>query len=116
MRPTILPEKWRTRARELEELGAIPQARTLEWCASDLEQAQLDWEMEELTLHQAEAESGYSYSALQKMRANGQLRNVGDRYSPRVHRRDLPRKPRPAPSGYEEPDLVEELLAGVAGT
>ena len=111
--PSALPEEWRRRSREMEELGATPQARTLEWCASELEQAQREWELKELTLQEAEAESGYSYSALQKMVAGGQLENVGDKGSPKVRRRDLPRRPRSAAaSRFEEPDLAEELLAG----
>jgi hypothetical protein len=114
MLPKNLPTEWRRRSQEMEELGATPQARTLEWCAAELEQAQREWEMEELTLHEAEAESGYSYSSLQKMVASGRLENVGDGGCPRVRRCDLPRKPvRPAPTlGDSEPDLAEELLAG----
>ena len=69
--------------------------------------------MEALTLGQAAGESGYTYSALEKMLRRGELPNVGERGSPRVRRGDLPRKAARQHSG-DQPDLAERVLAGRA--
>ena len=114
--PHRLPDRWRSKADELRKLGANSQAQALEWCAGELEQAWRVWELEELTLQEASEDSGYSYSALEKMQRRGDLPNVGKPGAPRVRRCDLPRKaahsarPRLVTG---EPDLAEELLSGV---
>ncbi len=78
--------------------------------AQELETALRECELEELTLQGAADESGYSYSAIQKKVADGELQNVGDKNRPRVRRGDLPRKGRrPKPKG--EPDLAGRILA-----
>ena len=38
MNPRDLPDLWRSKAEGLRELGAEAQARTLEWCAGELEE------------------------------------------------------------------------------
>lgn len=60
--------------------------------ADQIEEKAYAHALEELTLQEAAAESGYSYSALQKMVAGGELENLGDKGSPRVRRSDLPKK------------------------
>lgn len=107
--PTELAIRWRAEAAVLLRRGAEQQATTLESCAADLEQWARKHELEELTLEQAGEESGYSYSALQKMLATGRLVNAGDAHRPRILRGDLPRKP--GRGGVSrETDLVTRVL------
>ena len=61
-------DEWKTDAGVLRKRGAAVQAEALESCAADLGQTLQEWQNEELTLHQAAGESGYSYSALQQMK------------------------------------------------
>ncbi len=65
-----------------------------------------DWHAEELTLHQAAEESGYSYSALQQMKDI----NVGPSGSPRFRRCDLPCKKSRRPGPQLAPDIADEIL------
>ena len=113
MRPGDLPAEWRALAVQQYELGAVGQARTLEFCANRLEESARQWESEALTLDQAAEESGYSYSALQQMVAGERLESVGTKHSPRVRRGDLPQKARPPEPKRMEggPDVAGEILA-----
>ena len=97
----------------LRRRGAPQQADALESCADELEAALRQHEQEALTLQEASEESGYSYSALQKMVATGKLARVGNKHTPRVRRRDLPRKARQHLSDQldGEPDLAARILA-----
>ena len=109
-----LASEWSKRASMLREYGAEAQAAAIEACAVELNDAVQAWQNETLTLEQAVAESGYSYSTIQQKVAAGEIANVGDKGRPRVRRYDLPRKA-PGPrytldSG--EPDLAERVLAG----
>lgn len=61
-------------------------------CSKKAASAELQSLLEALTLEAAERESGYGYSALQKMVADGRLENVGVKGRPRVRRCDLPKK------------------------
>ena len=110
---TDLFTEWRELALQQRDLGADPQARTLEWCADRLEEHSREWETEPLTLEEAAGESGYSYSSLQQQVASGEIPNVGETGRPRVRRKDLPRKA-PTRSHEEEgePDIAAEILAG----
>ncbi len=107
-----LAERWRAEAALLHHRGAEAQAAVLDQCAAELEEAVRESQLEALTLREAEEESGYSYSALQKMVTKGELQNVGDRHRPRVRRRDLPRKVRRPEPHVHEPDLAGMILAG----
>jgi hypothetical protein len=89
-----LATQWRDEAGRMRRRGVTVPADVLESCALELETRHREWELEELTLAEAELESQYSYSALQKMLASGELPNAGKKGSPRILRRDLPRKPR----------------------
>jgi len=115
--PQNLPGRWRSEADGFRKLGANGQALTLELCASELEQAQREWTLQELTLEEAAAESGLSYSAIQKKLAAGKLPNAGKKGSPRVRRGDLPKKPSNREPRLESdgPDLAGELLASKLG-
>ena len=108
-----LAEGWRADAAVLRKRGAPVQAEALESCVADHEQAVQQWQNEELTLHQAAEESGYSYSALQQMKDL----HVGTSGSPRLRRCDLPRRPgRSNPRlANGPPDLADEILAAKHG-
>ena len=109
-----LASRWRTEANVLRKRGAVAQAVALESCADELETVLRERDLEALTLQGASEESGYSYSAIQKMVAEGKLPNLGDKNRPRVRRGDLPRKAGQLPRGPSdgEPDLAEKVLAG----
>jgi hypothetical protein len=87
-----LVAQWRDEAALLRKRAATVQAEVMESCVADLESRWNEWQLEALTLEQAVTESGFSYSALQKKVASGELENVGDKHKPRVRRRDLPKK------------------------
>ena len=93
-------------------MGCSPSAKAIEWCAAGLEEVQRTWDLEELTLGEAQEVSGFSYSALEKMVRRGYLQNVNKKGSPRVRRGDLPRKPskRRLLDDSSEPDLAQEVL------
>ncbi len=117
MTPSDLAARWRVEAAVLRRRGADHQGAVLESCASDLEQWAREHELEALTLEQAELESGYTYSALQKMVAAGRLLNVGEPHRPRVRRGDLPKKARSRPitpiaDKHDGPDLAKRVLTG----
>ena len=115
-----LPSWVRTYAQELrinaEDRAELwphdPLVPTLLSIADEIEERALAHILEELTLSDATEESGYSYSALQKMVASGELANLGDKGSPRVRRGDLPSKPNAPHSQIAEPDLVGKIFAG----
>jgi hypothetical protein len=98
--------KWRQEAAALRHRGIDDTARCVESCAEDLERGVREWELEALTLEEAAEESGYSYSALQKKVASGEIENVGNKGSPRIRRADLPRKSR----GQEGRDIADTIL------
>ena len=109
----LLASQWRDEADTLRRRGAEVQAVALESCADELEEAYREHALAALTLTEASQESGYSYSALQKKVASGELSNVGIKNGPRVRRGDLPRKAGQLPRGLSdgEPDLAGTILA-----
>lgn len=88
-----LIERWKAEAARLRELGQEGLATFEERLVLDLEEWLADHAFEALTVAEAAAESGYSESAIYTMISEGRLRNVHSKGSPRVRRRDLPRKP-----------------------
>ena len=96
----------------LQRLSLFQPALTLLSVADEIEERALSHALETLTLRDAAEESGYSYSAIQKMVASGELTNLGDKGSPRVRRGDLPRKAIAPPTASGEPDLAEMILSG----
>jgi hypothetical protein len=105
-----LADKWREEAQILRRRRAVSLAELLEDCASELEADQRQRELEVLSLEQAAFESGYTYSALQKMVADGKVENFGKKGSPRIRRADLPRKAR-----KETADFATDILNRQAG-
>ena len=109
----LLTAQWHDKADTLRECGAEALAVLLELCVDELEADRREQALQALTLSQASQESGYSYSALQKKVASGELPNMGTKNCPRVRRGDLPRKagrlPRRPIDG--EPDLAGMILA-----
>jgi hypothetical protein len=106
-----LVERWRAEASTLRRRGAEAQAAALELCATELEEEDRVLSLEAITLEEAERESGYSYSALQKMVSHGRIPNAGTAHRPRVRRRDLPKKPPHPDSGSGESGLAALVLA-----
>ena len=92
MTVAALTAKWRADVATLRTYGANSSADVVERLAAELEAAVREQQLEALSLEAAERESGYSYSALQKMVASGKLQNVAEKGRPRVRRCDLPRK------------------------
>lgn len=90
--PRALAERWRGLAEEVRGLGAEGQAKTLEKCAGELLDLWRERELYELSEEEAEARSGYSRSALYKMRQAGKLTNAGTNGSPKYLASELPRK------------------------
>ncbi len=83
----------------------------MESCAKELEEEDRLSALEAITLEQAEGESGYSYSALQKMVSRGRIPNAGTAHRPRIRRCDLPKKPGGPENANGEPNLVDLVLA-----
>jgi hypothetical protein len=88
-----LVQRWRDEATLLRRRAANLQADVLESCAAELEAWTRERELEALTLDRAAEETGFSYSALEKMVRAGKVANVGRKGAPRVRRGDLPSKP-----------------------
>jgi hypothetical protein len=112
---STLAERWRKEAAILQARGAGIQAEVLLGCAAELDAEGSRWLAEPLTLQQAVVESGYSYSTLQKLVADGALPNAGTPHRPRVQRGLLPRKAGeapPLPQGPRPPDLATRVLQG----
>jgi hypothetical protein len=107
-----LVERWKADATILEAYGAN-QAVVARKYATELEAGILEWQLEALTLSAAERESGYSYSTLQQMVADGEVPNAGEKNKPRIRRCDMPKKAgrRSLELMRSEPDLVDMVLA-----
>src|SRR6266516_813092 len=91
--PSGVVARWRAEADVLRRRGAEALAVSLESCAQERERWAQEYALEALTLDQAAAESGYSYSALQHMVADGKVKNAATPgHRPRIRRSDLPRK------------------------
>lgn len=83
---------WRRLAVQQRRLGAEAQARTLEWCAEELEEALEGWQGDSFNLQEAAEWSGYSADHLGRLVREGKLENAGRPGAPRIRRADLPRK------------------------
>jgi len=109
--PRDLPDVWREEAEHLRELGADPQAGTLEWCARALEVAWDTWKNEELPLGPAAEESGYTADHLGRLLRDRKIHNAGAPDGPRIRRQDLPRKPRADVHCHDVPLFSKEQIA-----
>ena len=103
-----LSQAWLAEAEVLRRRGAATLADVLTACAQELKQAVFQRELELVNLEQASAESGFSYSALEKMVRSGRLPNAGQKGRPLVRRGDLPRKGHRPQTG---PALADMRLA-----
>jgi hypothetical protein len=75
---------------------------TLEYVATELEQAMRELSGVSLTLQEAARESGYSADHLRHLVATGTIPNAGRRGRPRVRRGDVPTRPgNPHPPAYD---------------
>lgn len=86
-------------------------AKLIDDLTAGLEECLRQHELEALTLDQAVEESGYSRDHLSRLIADGKIPNAGKKGAPRMHRCDMPRKPkarRILENG--EPDLAGEVL------
>lgn len=111
-----LVNRLRKEAEHFSHRGLEREARLIDSVATDLEQAWREWWLEELSPQDAAAEARLSTSALHKRVAAGTLVNRGKRGSPRYRRCDLfggPRDDLRLVVDAREPDLADELLAGV---
>ena len=89
-----------------------PLAAALPELARRLEERARDYQLETLSLEAAAEESGYSYSHLQRMVAEGAIENVGAPGSPRIRRSSLPHKAgQGLRLGAEPGDLADMILA-----
>lgn len=87
-----LAARWRADALVLRKYMAESQAELLERCADEMEAAEASRQLEAVTLEEAVELSGYSYSHLQHLVADGTIENVGKKGAPRIRREDVPRK------------------------
>ena len=91
--PDQLPAEWREEGRRARERYSDERiARLCETHAAELEEAIREADGQALTLAEAAAESGYAQRTLREMIANGSLPQAGRKGTPRIRRRDLPRK------------------------
>lgn len=103
--------RWRREAEMARRIGADPQAKTMEKCAADLEMYDREEQLRLVTLREAEALTGYSYSTLEKGVRCGRLPNAGTKHRPRLRVADLPRKAGTKLRADPGPDLAELVLA-----
>ncbi len=106
-------ESLRIEAAQLRHRGLSEIADVLESVANDHEHILNTWNTEELTLRQAQQESGFSYSRLQQMKDV----HVGSSGAPRIRRCDLPYKSRRSGPrrAQGQRDLADEILASKLG-
>ena len=88
-----LADRWSAEATSLERWGDDRGAAILRRCATELNAASRAHDDEELTITVASAVSGYSCDHLRALVASGEIPNAGRKGSPRIRRKDVPRKP-----------------------
>lgn len=107
-----LAEEWRKEAELYRRRGMLESAQMAESFAGDLEARLQLLEFEELSLEAAARESGLSYSSIQQQVGTGKLPNAGEKGSPRILRRDLPRVAQRSKASSVQngkPDLAAEV-------
>ena len=86
--------RWEARAEAMARLGALVSgAALIGEILADYESANAGRSDEILTLAQAADESGYSTDHLRLLIRQAKIPNAGRHRSPRIRRRDIPRKP-----------------------
>ena len=113
-----LTSRWRDHAEMFRRFGDSGAATAFESCADELEAAVSVWGDEQFTLEQAEQESGYTADALGRLIREGRIPNAGKDGTPRIRRRDLPRKPgrRNGNRQYDGVDSMEQIVASVVNS
>lgn len=113
---STLVARWREEAALYRDRGLDQIANLVESLAKELERFDRERQLEALTLEEAASESGYSYSALEKMVRDGRVPNAGSRGRPRIQRQDLPRKPVRRTAVSDVSNLADAILGlpGVA--
>lgn len=97
-----LPADWREQAATLRDVGAEPNAKTLEWAAMQLENALRTAADSLLSLQEAAGESGYAVDTLRHKIAANSIPNAGRKHAPLIRRGDLPKRARGLqPSEYD---------------
>lgn len=119
----VLTRHWQLLTRPWHAIDALTAARrgglwTVRPRAVDC--ARTEWRNEALTPDQAAEETGYSAEHLRRKIRDGTIPNAGEEGSPRVLRKDLPRKPGhraersasvEAASGQRVDSLTQEMRA-----
>jgi hypothetical protein len=110
-----LTERWRSHGEMFQRFGEEGIATAFTTCADELEAAVAVWGDELFTLEEAERETGYTADALGRLIREGKIPNGGKTGSPRIRRKDLPRKPgrRSGKRQYGSVDSVEQIVASV---
>ena len=88
-----LAKRWSAEAESLSRWGDDRGASILRVCAAELTAEVRAHGDEELTITEATSASGYSADHLRALVASGEIPNAGRKGSPRIYRKDLPRKP-----------------------
>jgi hypothetical protein len=99
--PAALVDRWRADADRFDVLGQTAAAAQSRAYANELERALTEHDLEQLTISQAAAESGYDASSLRRMFPKER------RGKRTIARKDLPRKARRG-----GPDLAGAVLQG----
>jgi hypothetical protein len=107
-----LAHEFRNEAEILRKWGELELARAVLHAADRLEMQERLAKLEELSLREASARSGFSYSAVEKMVRQGRIPNAGVKGSPRVRAGDLPSRPPTLINGRSGPDLASRALIG----
>ena len=102
-----LAEKWRSDADLLRRYGDEQGAIVCELHAGELEAAWREWQDEVMSVADASAESGYGEEQLRRLIRDGTIPNAGKPHSPRIRRRDLPRKPGHSGNGGLTQNVVD---------
>ena len=111
----VLRDRWRSEAEHVRPYNAGA-AHAYELAARELEEALRSADAEALTLEEAARESGYSIDHLRHMVADGKITNAGRYRSPRIARRDLPKRAGHAPaSSYDPAEDALRLVSGKSG-
>src|SRR4051794_30690237 len=87
-----LAKLWRAEAELYERRGLPDLAAMARSFADELQSWEVEHGLEALTLTQASTESGYSAGHIARLLETGRLHNAGEKYAPRVCRKDLPVK------------------------
>lgn len=88
-----LADRWEREADRLRARGLEREAQMEESFAEELRDTLTLVETDTVTLQEAAALGGYSYSHLQHLVSEGEIENVGEKGAPRIRRADVPVKP-----------------------